>query len=246
MKNKLMAHVIAGYPTTAECVELMLGMQKLGVYAIEVQIPFSDPVADGPTIMQANDIALNQEVKVFQCFGMIKLARSKGLTCPVYLMSYVNKLLSFGFANFCKQAKKSSVSGFILPDLPFDTVEYNQLRHLCAKFKLDIVPVLSPNMATRRLKQLIIESNGLLYVTSTKGITGDKIAISPELLKLIEKIRLLSKASIAVGFGISKQEHVNSVLEFADIAVVGSETIRVTEQKGIDGAIKFVEGLMGH
>jgi len=243
MKNKLMTHVVAGYPTESECIELLLGMQAAGVYAIEVQIPFSDPGADGPTIMKANDIALQNGMTTSKCFQMIKLARQKGLRVPVYIMSYANKLYRFGFEDFCQEAKSCQVNGFIVPDLPFDTPEYKELSNYAKKLDIVLIPVLSPGITTERLSHYTLDSSKLVYLTSMKGITGKELVVKKELVSLVEKIRSTSSCQIALGFGIRNAQHVHTALEVADIAVVGSEVIRRIEQKGLSGAATFIKEL---
>lgn len=244
MKNKLMTHVVAGYPTEALCIELMLSMQTVGVYAIEVQIPFSDPSADGPTIMEANDVALQNGMTTVACFKLIQKARANGLEVPIYIMSYANKLLSFGFDNFCKETSKCNIQGLIIPDLPCSVPEYKELAQYCSKYGIDMVPVLSPGVAPDRLKQYKLTSNKLVYVTSSKGITGKQIAIRPDLIKLIKTLRSKSDCQIALGFGIRAPEDVRRALSIADIAVVGSEVIRKVNQQDVSGAVQFINKLV--
>lgn len=245
MNNKLMTHVVAGYPTATQCIELMIGMQNAGVYAIEVQIPFSDPSADGPTIMMANDVALDNGMTVKNCFDLIIIARRQGLTCPIYAMSYANKLLSYGLVNFCNEAKNADVAGLIVPDLPFDTPEYIDLHAICSTLNLDIVPVMSPGMTRERLMQSGLKSSKLIYLTSTKGITGKEIIIQQELTDFACTIRENSNCLIALGFGIRCLEHVHMALKIADVAVIGSELIREVDQNGIPSTLDFIRRLVG-
>lgn len=243
MKNKLMTHVVAGYPTPATCIELLLGMQQAGVCAVEVQVPFSDPNADGPAIMKANDVALQNGMTVEKCFQMIHSARKKGLNIPVYIMSYVNKLHSFGIEEFCQQAQSCQIAGFIIPDLPFDTPEYKSLASLCNKYQLSIVPVLSPGATSQRIQGYQLETSQLVYVTSMHGVTGSELNIQDDLRRLTLKIRSVSSCKIAVGFGIRTPDHVRMALEVADVAVVGSEVIRTVEQQGISKTVNYVRRL---
>lgn len=244
MSNKLMTHVVAGYPTEAQCIKLLLGMQNAGVSVVEVQIPFSDPGADGPVIMKANDIALKNEITTQACFEIISQARAQGFILPVYIMSYTNKVISFGFEAFCKQAQKSEVSGFIIPDLPFNTVEYAALAKSCAAHSIDLVPVVSPGMLADRLSGYKLGSHKLIYATSTQGITGKELVIKGELLELIRAIRAKTSAQIALGFGIRSLTDVERALEIADLAVIGSAVIKKVEAGGVDSATQFIEELV--
>jgi tryptophan synthase alpha chain len=245
MKHKLMTHVIAGYPSEAECIELMLGMQNAGVFAIEVQIPFSDPSADGSTIMKANDIALLNGTTTVKCFEMIGTARTKGLNCPIFVMSYANKLFSYGFENFCGLAKKHEVEGLIIPDLPYDSPEYRRLHNICSELNLGLVLVISPGMSDERLASFRLKSCKLVYMTSMHGITGKEFSVREDLINFAITIRAKSDCHIALGFGIRNKDHVKAALDIADIAVIGSETIRIIEKKGTSEAIKFVGQLTG-
>lgn len=244
MNNKVMTHVVAGYPTKKDCITLMLEMQSAGVVAIEVQIPFSDPGADGPTIMRANDIALHDNMSVAASFAMIRDARSQGLDLPIYVMSYANKIFTFGLKKFSQQAALCSVSGLIVPDLPVGTPEYSQLLVLCNDSEISVVPVLSPGISKKRLKQYRVRSSKFVYVTSIKGITGKDIEVRRELLDLIDDIRKISECRIGLGFGIRTPTHVQHALEIADLAIVGSEVIRAIEQGGVLTATRLVKQLV--
>jgi tryptophan synthase alpha subunit len=241
----IMAHVVAGYPSPEECVELMLGMQKLGVEMIEVQIPFSDPIADGETIMRANDRALEHGMTVKSSFALLRQAREQGLKSNIYIMSYVQKLIHCGFEDFCRWANEVEAAGLIIPDLPFDSPEYAQLASAEKKYLLEIVPVVSPGMDPQRLTALAADKKGLVYLTSTKGITGNKLNVSAELAGLCEKIKKLSPGlTLAVGFGVQNKKDVNEVLQIADIAVVGSSVIRRIETSGTKAGLSLIQKLL--
>ena len=239
-----MTHVVAGYPTEIACSELLFGMQAADVYAIEIQIPFSDPSADGPVIMRANDVALENNITVQKCFDMIHSSRQKGLTTPIYIMSYSNKLLRFGFKKFCQEAKRGHVQGLIIPDLPFDTAEYKELSDYCTQLGVDLIPVLSPGITAKRLAQYNLNRHKLVYLTSTRGITGKELSTSKELVQLVNAIRSRSSCHIALGFGIRTAQHVQQALQLVDIAVIGSEVLRKVEQTGVPGAVAFIKQLV--
>ena len=244
MRNRLMTHVVAGYPTMDSCVELLLGMQDAGVCAAEVQIPFSDPSADGPLIMQANDVAIANNMTTEACFTMIEKARTSGLNVPVYLMSYCNKIYHYGFERFCSKARKCNVSGLIVPDLPYDTSEYTELQSHANKMGIEIVPVLSPGLQIDRLNMHHVKNNKMVYITSMKGITGRELNIREDLIRLIHAIRSRSACDIALGFGVRTPLHVKQALSLADIAVVGSEVIRHVDGNNVTGAVRFVSQLV--
>lgn len=244
MKDKLMCHVVAGYPSKKECVDLLLGMQKIGVQTIEVQIPFSDPIADGETIMIANDKALQSGMTTKKSFELIQTARKSGLKSEIYIMSYTQKLVSFGIDNFCRLAKTSSVKGLIIPDLPFEAEEYTALSKSAAKYGLEIVPVISPGTGKDRLEKCVSSAKDLIYLTSIKGITGDRLKLSRSLEQTAKKIRTIKpQAKLAIGFGIESKQDISEVLRIADVAVLGSSVIRRINNSGTAGAIKFLSEL---
>lgn len=244
MANKLMCHVVAGYPSVEECIELIIGMDKLGVNHIEVQIPFSDPIADGETIMQANDVALANGIDTKDSFKLIKEVMSKGISAKIYIMSYSQKLINCGIAGFCQQASDAGATGLIIPDLPYDSPEYEELIDAAKKNSLIVVPVVSPGMREQRLEGALRNSDDLIYLTSTKGITGNELLVSGELGSVASRIKKLKPdAELAVGFGIQKPSDVAEVLEIADLAVVGSSVIRQIEKSGVAGGLEFIKSL---
>jgi len=245
MKNKLMCHVVAGYPSQKECIELLLGMQKTGIKTIEVQIPFSDPIADGETIMKANDRAIENDMTTKKSFELLKKARDSGLKADVYIMSYLQKVLSCGIEDFCIQAQSVNAKGLIIPDLPVDTEEYKLLRKAADRYGLEIVPVVSPGADIDRLGEVIKHAGDLIYLTSIKGITGNKLKLSASLKDLAKIVKNLKPDSkLAVGFGIQTKEDVKEVLDIADIAVLGSSVIRRIDRSGVKNSLEFLTTLL--
>lgn len=238
---RLMTHVVAGYPNEKECVDLLLGMQNAGIGVIEVQIPFSDPIADGETIMQANDRAIENGMTTAKSFELIKKARKSGLKTEIYIMSYVQKVLSFDAEDFCDQAGSVGAKGLIIPDLPIDTEEYGLLSKTADKYNLEIVPVVSPGSDKDRLRKVTEPATDLIYLTSIKGITGNKLILNASLKALAKEVKRLKPDSrLAVGFGIQTKEDAKEVLAIADIAVVGSAVIRRIAEGGVKEALKFL------
>lgn len=241
----VMTHVVAGYPSYDECIELMLGMQRAGVDIIEVQIPFSDPIADGETIMRANDAALENGMDISRSFDLIKQAKENGLSSKIYIMSYAQKLVHCGIDEFCQKAASSGASGLIVPDLPYDSPEYEELLGAVDKNNLEIVPVVSPGMSDERLSGELAHSGSLIYLTSMKGITGKKLRVSDALPEFAAKVKKsVPEASLAIGFGVQRKEDVEDILKIADIAVVGSAVIKEIQSNGTGGALKFIGSLV--
>ena len=222
----LMTHVVFGYPTIEDSKNLAKIMAKEGVDFIELQIPFSDPVADGPTLMQANQIAIKQKTKVHQAIKFIS-ELSKNVNIPILFMTYFNIVFQYGVERFCKDAKKAGCSGLIVPDIPLDEEPQEGFISSAEKNNLIAIRVLSPASNERRISLNAPLSKGFIYYTSHKGITGTKTYLDPELEKNIKKIKKKINTPIAVGFGISSPAHINALKGKADIVVIGSAVLNV-------------------
>lgn len=241
----LMTHVVAGYPSKEECIELIVGMDKLGVSDIEIQIPFSDPSADGPTIMEANDVVLKQGMTTMQSFELIAKLQKKGVRARLHVMTYANKLQYMGYDQFCKSAAAAGVSGFIIPDLALGTNDYDDFLSECHHYGLQFIPVVSPGIDGERLTKLVKNAHGLVYVTSRHGITGTELALDQRLQATIAAVRNSNKnATIALGFGIQTPEDVTEALKIADCAVVGSAVILETKRGGVVAGLQLVEAMI--
>jgi len=237
----VMTHVVVGYPSEKDCIELMRGMEKVGVSMIEVQIPFSDPIADGETIMQANDVALSRGMTTEKSFGLIAEA---GLKIDVYVMSYFQKISHFGLDEFCSSAAKVGVKGLIVPDLPYDAPDFDEFLEAIKRHDLVYIPVISEGMSDGRLEKSLAAGEDLIYLTSMRGITGKNLKITDELAAAAKKVKQIKpKSTLAIGFGISTREDLEKILKIADIGVVGSAVIRKIDQQGIKSALKFVREL---
>jgi tryptophan synthase alpha chain len=239
MSKPLVGHVVAGYPDRDGCLQLMRGMSMAGVAAIEVQIPFSDPIADGETIMHANDMALAGGMTTA---GSFALMREADVSCAIYVMSYLQKVQHLGLEAFCKEAADSGAKGLIIPDLPYDSPEYTQLLKLVGQ--LELVPVLSPGMSEKRLQALLQTKPSTVYVTSQRGITGTVYTGTEELEQLITVVRSQSDATIMVGFGISTPQDVKDALAVGDMAIVGSAIIKRLEASDLTETLDYIGALI--
>ena len=226
-----MTHIVAGYPSLQASEEIVLIMAQSGVDFIEVQIPFSDPVADGPVIMAANEAALRNGVTVKNCFELIeRLSRKTGgiLERPRFLiMSYFNILHSYGVEKFCKKAKEVGCYGLIVPDMPIDEEEQEKYMENCEKYGLNPIQVISPLTTETRLKKIAGVAKGFVYCVSRFGTTGATTTLNPKLKSYLGKVKKYIKLPLAVGFGVSSKEHVQAIHKEADIAVIGSKIINL-------------------
>ena len=238
-----MTHIVAGYPNMDKCKSLAKLMDKCGVSFIEIQIPFSDPVADGSTIMAANQKALENGVKVKDCFQLMKHLSSEVGT-PLLFMSYFNILHSFGVEAFCKKAKECGCYGLIVPDIPFDEEDHEGYLAACKKHGLKAIQIVSPITSDKRLKQISKVADGFVYCVSRFGTTGEKTDLNLKLKGYLKRVKRFVDLPLAVGFGISNKKHVDLVNESAEIAVIGSKILNVLEKKGFKGVESFLKSVV--
>jgi tryptophan synthase alpha chain len=235
MKTRLMTHLVAGYPNFDNNFELIETMVGCGTEFIEIQIPFSDPVADGQTIMNANVEALKSGITVESVFDFTEKVSAKFADkTKLLFMTYFNIIFNYGLEAFVKKAAEMNLYGFIVPDLPFDSKEGRAMLKLAKKHGLIIVPVLSPLITENRLSELAEISGDceLVYCPARLGITGTKTHINSNLKNYLERVRSYFKGDLAVGFGISSKEDVQLVCEYADVAVIGSHILRLNQAEG--------------
>ncbi|KAF9558031.1 bifunctional tryptophan synthase TRP1 [Agrocybe pediades] len=220
--------VTAGYPRPEDTVPILLAMEAGGADIIELGVPFSDPIADGPVIQETNTVALEHAVDYITVLGQLKEARSKGLKAPVLLMGYYNPLLAYGEDRAIQDAAEAGANGFIMVDLPPE--EAIAFREKCAKANLSYVPLIAPSTTLPRIKFLASIADSFIYVVSKMGTTGssEKVAMNKALPDIIARIREYTSVPLAVGFGVATREHFNTVADAgADAVVVGSKLVNI-------------------
>lgn len=230
----LMTHVIVGYPSLTDTIRLVKTMEKTGADFVELQIPFSDPLADGPTIMRACESSLKNGTKVKDAFFAMKTL-SKEVSIPLLFMAYYNTIFKYGTREFCQDAKNAGASGLIVPDMPIEEENNEHLIKYCDKYGLTRICVVSPVSTDKRLIKNARVASGFVYATARQGITGARRNLEKSVGSYLKKLKKYFSVPIAVGFGISKKEHIKSISPYADIVVVGSAIIDVINRsKGQD------------
>lgn len=227
----MMTHIVAGYPTLKESENIAIKMLECGVDFLEIQIPFSDPVADGPTIMRANDVALRNGVKLKDCFELMEKIHKIFPQAQLLFMTYFNVIYKHGVEKFCKKVKACGCYGLIVPDMPIYEEKNEHYLAACKKYGLNPIQIISPLTTVGRLKKLSKYARGFVYCVSRYGTTGQSKSLNPKLAKYLKTARKYFKIPLAVGFGISKKEHVQAVHKYAEIAVVGSRIINAIDKK---------------
>ena len=226
VKNKLalMPFIMAGDPSIEITADILLELQDKGANMIELGIPYSDPLADGPIIQLSASRALKSGTtpeKVIQLLESLK----GNLNIPIILFTYFNPLLSFGFRHFCETASKAGVSGLIIPDLPLE--EATEFSEIAKQNNLDLILLVAPTTPFERMKSISEKTRGFTYLVSVTGVTGERNNLGNRVENLITKLKKISTNPIAVGFGISSPDHVQKVKNWgADGVIVGSAFVK--------------------
>ena len=236
----LMTHIVMGYPSFDDSLRAVEAMVLAGVEIMELQIPFSEPIADGPVILHANQGSLQAGSTVERCleFGA---EVAKRFDIPFLLMSYYNILFKYGVEAFAERMAEAGLAGAIVPDLPPEEAG----DYLAAMAAQELAPVfiLSPNTSDERLARIARVGQGLMYCVARKGVTGQATSFSDELDGYLARCRAATDLPLALGFGVKDRADVDFLRGRADLAVIGTQTIRVMEEQGVAAVRPFIEGL---
>lgn len=236
----LMTHIVLGYPSMEDSFRIIEAMVEAGVDLMELQIPFSEPTADGPVIARVNQTVLDAGVKVDACLDLAGKASST-FGIPFLIMTYYNIPFTYGVDRFTSVMRKNGLQGAIIPDLPPE--EGREYLEKMRELDLDPVLIFSPTTSPERMNFLAAFAGGFIYCVARKGVTGQDTDFSQELAAYLTRCRGATSLPLAVGFGLKDKKDVDFLKGKADIAVVGSQTIRVMENGGIAAVGKFIRGL---
>ena len=226
-KNILNVYFTAGFPALNSTLPIMKSLQDAGADMIELGMPYSDPLADGPVIQSSSAIALANGMTIRGLFEQLKNFRQE-IQVPVLLMGYMNPILQYGFENFCRDARKAGVDGLILPDLPMFEFE-KEYGSLVKKYKLDFVFLVTPETEESRIRQLDQHSNGFLYAVSSSSTTGSQAALGSQ-EKYFKKLQTMKlKNPVLIGFGIKDKSSFTKACSYASGAIIGTAFIRILE-----------------
>lgn len=227
-RSAFIPYITGGFPNTAACADVLAMLADGIADIIEIGLPFSDPLADGPTIQQASTEALRQGTTPDGVFDLVERTRVRSPT-PIVIMTYVNPVLALGYETFARRAAEVGVSGVIIPDLPPE--EADEWIEAARRRNLDTIFLVSPNTPMERVRRAAEMSTGFLYYVSVTGVTGSDLKPSGDLGRRIAQTRTLSSVPTAVGFGISTPEQARELAPFADGVIVGSALIRVLQNE---------------
>ena len=231
-----MPFLMAGDPDLETTAKILLELQANGADMIELGIPYSDPLADGPIIQLAASRALSAGTSPDRVFKMLSELRDQ-LTIPIILFTYSNPLINKGLEEFCLQASEVGVSGLVVPDLPLEEAE--KLSEMAESKEIDLVLLVAPTTPKDRMKKIAETSNGFTYLVSVTGVTGERSSLEDNVESLVKQLQSSSSSPIAVGFGISDVKHIQQVRDWgADGAIVGSALVKRIANASIGMKVK--------
>ncbi len=219
-----MPYAVLGYPTREGSLKVIKALADEGADLLELGVPFSDPLADGPTIQAATQKSLENGTTVKDCLAMTRELRANGVDTPALMMGYINPIMAYGMEQFVADAAAAGVDGFIVPDLPPE--EAGEFEALCNKHDLALVYLLAPTSGQKRVKFITQKSQGFVYLVSLLGITGARAELSPDLADFVNRVRTETDKPLAVGFGIGNGEQAQLVGSIADGVIVGSALVK--------------------
>ena len=236
----IMSHIVLGYPSFEECFKIIEAMVKGGVDLMELQIPFSEPIADGPVILRANQKALKKGVTVQACLDFAQEV-AETFSIPFLIMSYYNILFKYGVKRFIADMHKRNLRGTIVPDLPPEEGE----EYLSAMQDKGLSPIFifSPTTSDARMEYIASLARGFIYCVARKGVTGADTDFSKELTEYLARCRKATSLPLALGFGVKEKADIDYLRGKADIAVIGTQMIRLVESEGVGAVEGFIRNL---
>jgi tryptophan synthase alpha chain len=242
-KQAFIAFITAGYPDLSTTAKLVMELEKKGVDIIELGVPFSDPLADGPMIQEASGYSLKQGTNLVKILNLVKQAR-KTTSLPICLMTYYNPVFCFGEKSFVDQAVASGVDGVIIPDLPYE--EATKFTHYANQRGLANICFVTPTSSVARIKAILKVARGFIYYVSLTGVTGSRKSLSADLKIKLAAVKKLTAKPVCVGFGISNSSQVKAVRKIADGVIIGSAIVaKIKENIGKGNLVKRVGTFVG-
>ncbi len=224
----LVPYLTLGYPTPEASLALAQAAIAAGADVLELGVPFSDPLADGPVIQRAAQVALEQGMSVARCLEIAQGLRQSGASAPLVFMGYYNPILAYGERAFCRDCRQAGVDGLIVPDLPPEEAE--GLEGACRELGLALIYLLAPTSTPARIRLVVERSQGFVYLVSVAGITGPRENLPADLGAFVRRVREATDKPLAVGFGISTPAQAGQVAALADGVVVGSALVRLAQE----------------
>jgi tryptophan synthase alpha chain len=236
----LMTHIVLGYPSFKDSYDIVAGMVDAGVDLMELQIPFSEPIADGPVILRANQESLAAGVTVNECFEFAQKV-TEAFDIPFLFMTYYNILFKYGVSRFTRRMKETGIRGAIVPDLPPE--EGHDYLSEMKSSGLDPIFIFSPNTPIKRMRYIAESGSGFIYCVARKGVTGSDTNFSDSVTDYLRTCRKATRLPLALGFGVKDRADMDFLKGKADMAVIGSQTIRLVEKEGVGAVGRFIRDI---
>ncbi len=227
-KKAFIPFVTAGDPTLSITKELVICMEEAGADLVELGIPFSDPVAEGPVIQAADDRALGSGATTDKIFAMVEELRKES-NIPIVFMTYINPIYTYGVERFMVQCRKVQIDGIIVPDMPYE--EKEELKPFCDQYGITLISMIAPT-SRERIRRIAREAEGFLYCVSSLGVTGVRSELGSEITEMIALARESKNIPCAIGFGISTSEQAQAMTSLADGIIVGSAIVKIVGEYG--------------
>jgi len=235
-----MTHSVVGYPSLDDNWKMLECMQETGIDLVELQLPFSEPIADGPAFIKANQSALEQGIHWREYFDFFEKVAEE-FNFPLLFMGYYNSIYCMGHEIFCDKLISAGGSGYIIADLPVE--QSTELDRFAKAKELDHIQIMTPVDTDPRMKQIADEASGFLYCVARKGVTGKETDFNQELSGYMQRCRSVTQLPLALGFGIKTVEQVSELHGIADIAIIGTACLEVWEQEGKEAYQKYLNDL---
>jgi len=220
--------ITGGDPSIEKSEEFIYEMIRGGADLVEIGIPFSDPTAEGIVIQEANIRALSANTTTDRIFELVAAVR-KNTEIPLVFLTYLNPVHNYGYDKFFFRCRELGVDGIIVPDLPFE--EKAEIEYFITKYGIDLISLIAPT-SEQRIKQIVSEATGFIYVVSSMGVTGMRSQIQDNLIQIVNMVKSFTKTPVAVGFGINTPEQAKEIGGFADGVIVGSAIVKIIEKYG--------------
>lgn len=225
-KKAMIPFVTSGYPDVETTKKIVIEMEKSGADLIELGIPYSDPVADGPIIQISSSGALNNGLKIKDIMNMVKEVR-KNVKIPIVYMGYFGCVFKYGLEKFIKDSKESGVDGIVIPDLPLE--ERERVKEIADRYEFYIIPLVAPT-SEDRIGKIVNGAKGFIYCVSTNGVTGVRNIIANDVKAYIDVVSKASNVPKCIGFGISSPEMAQKMKEYCDGVIIGSAVMKIVEE----------------
>ena len=242
-EGKLLSiYFTAGFPNLDDTADIIIKLQESGVDMIEIGLPFSDPLADGPTIQESSMSAINNGMNTDILFNQLKDIRDR-VSIPLIIMGYFNPILQYGVEKFCKKCNEIGIDGLIIPDLPIDYYLENY-KSIFEQNKLYNMFLIAPQTSDERIRKIDSISKGFIYMVSSSSITGSKNSFSSEQINYFERIEKMDlNTPRIIGFGVGNKETFNATVNYSKGAIIGSAFIKNLHENGIDSIDSFIKSI---